>query len=111
MSEEITAEVTEETIIKVMPSDAIPESSGPSGITIEQTDTDWPACWTLDQRNDFCKKHDWLSIRLKKLGCIPREKVGNLGVETKMGMKISQEWANNNITHNILFLKTLTVVL
>ena len=35
MSEEITAEVTEETIIKVMPSDAISESSG---ITIEQTD-------------------------------------------------------------------------
>ena len=35
LSEEITAEVTEETIIKVMPSDAIPESSG---ITIEQTD-------------------------------------------------------------------------
>ena len=30
-----------------------------------------------------------------KLGCTPCSKVGTLGVETKMGMKLSKEWANN----------------
>ena len=33
-----------------------------------------------------------------KLGCTPCSKVGTLGVETKMGMKLSKEWADNEIT-------------
>ena len=71
MSEEIMAEVsvTEETITEpseLMPSDIVLGSS----VIIEQlqpADADWPTCWTLDQRNDFCGKYDWLSIRIKNL--------------------------------------------
>ena len=43
--------------------------------------------------------NDWLSIHHIKLGCIPCRKVGNLGVEAKMGMKLSKEWATNQITY------------
>lgn len=40
-----------------------------------------------------------LSIHNKKLGCIPCRKVGNLGLEAKVGMKVFKECANNEITH------------
>lgn len=105
LSEEITTEgVTEETITEpseLMHSDRGPSVSG-SSVTFEQlqpADADWPTCWTLDQRNDFCAKYDWLFIHNTKLGCTPCRKVGYLGVEAKMGMKISKEWANNQITY------------
>jgi hypothetical protein len=81
-----------------MPSESVLGSS----VTIEQlqlTDADWPTCWTLNQRNDFCAKYGWLFIHKKKLGCITCRKVGNLGIEAKMGMKESKEWANNQITY------------
>jgi hypothetical protein len=42
--------------MELMPSGSVHESSGIS--TIEQTDADWPTCWTLDQKNDFCRKYD-----------------------------------------------------
>ena len=103
LNEEIPAEigVTEETITEpseIMPSDSVLGSSA----AIEQLqpdDADWPACWTLDQKNEFCTKYDWLSIHDKKLGCFPCQKVGSLGVEAKMGMKVSKEWSNNQITY------------
>ncbi|KAK0048443.1 E3 SUMO-protein ligase [Biomphalaria pfeifferi] len=103
LTDEITAEAnaTEETLMELSepkPSDIVRGSS----VTFEQlqsADVDWPTCWTLDQRNYFLVKYDWLSIRNKKLGCIPCRKVGNLGVEAKMGMKVSNEWADNKITY------------
>ena len=66
MGEQITAEVglgiteeSKETITESserMPSDSVLGSS----VTTEQlhpTDADWPTCWTLDQRNEFCSKY------------------------------------------------------
>ena len=64
-----------------------------------QTTNDWPDCWTHDQKNDFCLKNEWLCVCKMKLGCAPCSKVGTLAVETKMGMKISKEWANDEITY------------
>ena len=64
-----------------------------------QTTNDWPDCWTYDQKNDFCLKNEWLCVCKIKLGCTLCSKVGTLGVETKMGMKLSKEWANNEITY------------
>ena len=102
LSEEITTEnVTEETITEsseLMHSDSVFGSS----VTFEQlqpTDADWPTCWTLDQRNDFCAKYSWLFIHNTKLGCTPCRKVGYLRVEAKMGMKLSKELAKYHITY------------
>ncbi|XP_066475289.1 E3 SUMO-protein ligase KIAA1586-like [Tiliqua scincoides] len=64
-----------------------------------QTTKDWPDCWTYDQKNDFCLKNEWLCVCRMKLGCTACRKVGPLGVETKMGMKVSKEWAKNEITY------------
>lgn len=68
--EEITSEanVTEEILMELSepkPSDIVLGSS----VTFEQLqpkDVDWPTCWTLDQRNYFLVKYDWLSIHNKK---------------------------------------------
>jgi hypothetical protein len=35
----------------------------------------------------------------RKIGCGACRKVQTLEIEAKMGMKISKEWANNEITH------------
>ena len=75
---------------------------GPSNSELgeqSQTNNDWPTCWTLVQKNDFCLRHEWLYVRNQKLGCTPCGKVGTLGVEAKTGMKVSREWANNEITY------------
>ena len=99
MAEVGITEDSKETITEpsqLMSSDSVLRSS----VTTEQlhpADADWPTCYTLDQRNAFCSKYDWLSIHNKKLGCIPCRKVGNLGVEAKMGMKVSKEWTTNKI--------------
>lgn len=58
----------------------------------------WPSCWTLEQKNSFCEKNDWLDFHDQKLGCKVCKKVGSLGVERKNGMKISKEWANIEVT-------------
>jgi hypothetical protein len=42
---------------------------------------------------------EWLNIQNKKLGCILCQKIVSLGVEKKVGMKISKEWANNEINY------------
>jgi hypothetical protein len=78
----------------------VPESSladlGDQG----RTQNDWPDCWSLDQKNDFCSKNEWLNVHKMKLGCTICRNVGTLGTETTMGMKISKEWANNEITYS-----------
>jgi hypothetical protein len=54
----------------------------------------------LEQKNEFCKKKNvWLYSKNRKIGCGACRKVQTLGIEAKMGMKISKEWANNEITH------------
>ena len=65
-----------------------------------KTTKDWPSCWNLDQRNEFLSKNEWLCVFKMKLGCTPCRKVGTLGVEAKMGMKVSKDWVNNEITYN-----------
>ena len=37
-------------------------------------------------------------LKKKKVGCTVCRNVGSLGVEAKMGMKISTEWSNGEIT-------------
>ena len=51
------------------------------------------------KKNDFCLKNEWLCVCKMKLGCTPCSKVGTLRVETKMGMKLSKEWANIEIIY------------
>ena len=65
----------------------------------DYTNDDWPSCWTLEQKTDFCAKNEWLCFQEKKLGCTTCRKVGTLGVEATMGMKISKEWTNNEISY------------
>uniref|UniRef100_A0A8C8RJZ3 HAT C-terminal dimerisation domain-containing protein n=1 Tax=Pelusios castaneus TaxID=367368 RepID=A0A8C8RJZ3_9SAUR len=64
----------------------------------ECSDNDWPSCWTVEQKTDFCSKNEWLWFKEKKLGCTVCRNVGSLGVEAKMGMKISTQWSNGEIT-------------
>jgi hypothetical protein len=44
-------------------------------------------------------KYDWLNIRNKKLGCMLCQKIGTLGVDKKIGLKFSIEWANSEIIY------------
>ena len=57
----------------------------------DYTNDEWPSCWTLEQKTDFCSKNEWLCFREKKLGCTTCRKVGTHGVEAKTGMKISKK--------------------
>jgi hypothetical protein len=45
------------------------------------------------------KKSFVMYKKQKKIGCGTCRKVRTLGMEAKMGTKISKEWANNEITH------------
>lgn len=58
---------------------------------------DLPDCWNDSQKNEFCQKYDWLFVKNGKLGCSVCKQVGVLSVHKKMGMKISKEWACNDI--------------
>uniref|UniRef100_A0A8C5WBW7 Uncharacterized protein n=1 Tax=Leptobrachium leishanense TaxID=445787 RepID=A0A8C5WBW7_9ANUR len=60
---------------------------------------DWPDCWTLLQKNNFCLRNRWLFVENKKLGCKACRDVGRLSAKKPMGMKISLEWANGKISH------------
>lgn len=51
---------------------------------VKEGDKQWPDCWTLEQKSDFCKKYDWLIVHNKKLGCKVCREVGSLGVEKKL---------------------------
>ena len=62
------------------------------------SDNDQPSCWTLEQKLDFCGRYEWLCVRRKKLGCTVCRKVGTLGIEAKMGMKISKEWTDGEVS-------------
>jgi hypothetical protein len=42
-------------------------------------------------------KYGLLNIRNKKLGCMLCQKIGSLGIEKKVAMKISKEWTDNEI--------------
>jgi hypothetical protein len=45
------------------------------------------------------KEKVWLCTKNRKICCGACRKVRTLGMEARMGMKISKEWANNEITH------------
>lgn len=51
---------------------------------LESPETAWPGCWTLEQKNSFCEKYDWLDFHDQTLGFKVCRKVGILGVEKKM---------------------------
>jgi len=59
---------------------------------------DCPTRWTLDQKNDYPSKYDWLYVCKQKLGCSSCQKVGSLGVESNIGMKIVKARTDGNIT-------------
>ncbi|XP_028592483.2 peroxisome biogenesis factor 2 isoform X1 [Podarcis muralis] len=94
---EETAEIVESTSdpfkhCKTNTEDTCGQEDGGSG-------KDWPECWTLLQKNDFCQRNEWLFVNNKRLGCKVCRDVGGLPVEKRMGMKISVEWANCKISH------------
>ena len=62
------------------------------------SDNDQPSCWTLEQKLDFCGRYEGLFFRRKKLGCTVCRKVGTLCIEAKMGMKISKEWTDGEVS-------------
>jgi hypothetical protein len=64
----------------------------------EQIANTWPCWWTLEQESEFWKKV-WSCTKNRKIGYGACHKVRTLGMEAKMGMKISNEWANNEISH------------
>jgi len=79
LTEEITAEanVTEETPMELS-EPKLSDCGLGSSVTFEQlqpADVDWPTCWTLDQRNYFLAKYDWLSIQFKNLAVSLAEKL------------------------------------
>ncbi|KII65997.1 hypothetical protein RF11_15812 [Thelohanellus kitauei] len=74
-------------------------TTDPSTCVHECSDNnDWPSCWTVEQKTEFCYKNEWQWFQDKKLGCTVCRNVGSLSVEAKMGMKISTEWSNGEIT-------------
>lgn len=50
---------------------------------LESPETAWPSCWTLEPKNSFCEKYDWLDFCDQKLGCRVCRKVSILGIEKK----------------------------
>lgn len=75
------------------------KTEDPRGQKEADSDNDWPECWALLQKNDFCERNEWLYVKNKMLGCKVCRDVGSLAVDKQMGMKISVEWANGKITH------------
>lgn len=65
---------------------------------IGQGNKQWPDCWSLEQKNEFCKKYSWLIVQNKKLGCKVCSNVGYLGSEKTCGMKMSKQWTQCEIT-------------
>ena len=99
LTEEITAEanVTKETLMELSEpkTEDIVLGSSVSFEQLQPADVDWPPCWTLDQRDYFLVKYDWLSIHNKKSWLYPlpkswqsrsRGKDGNESTE-RMGRK------------------------
>jgi len=102
-SAETAASDTDETALPATSDDEQVEDpvSTVSSKSDEEKDTaggDWPSCWTLDQKIEYCRKYDWLFVCNQNLGCELCRKVGCLGVEAKMGMKIATEWASGTVT-------------
>jgi len=102
-----TCEVTEpsqlsETTVSSAVKTASTSVNDPDNMTLSPSSEleapDWPTCWTLDQKNDYFSKYDWLYVCKQKLGCSSCQKVGSLGVESNIGMKTVKAWADGNIT-------------
>ena len=67
---------------------------------VEDEEEALPDCWNPSQKEDFCKKNEWLVLKNKKIGCKICKQVVSLGVERcKQGMNISKPWANIQISH------------
>lgn len=62
--------------------------------------SDYPDCWNMDQKIEFCLKYDWLITENKKLGCSICRGIGALGIEQNVGMKISKEWTTITVIPN-----------
>lgn len=75
------------------------KTEDPHGQKEADSDYDWPECWTLLQKKDFCERNDWLYVKNKMLGCKVCRDVGSLAIEKQKVMKISVEWANGKISH------------
>ncbi|KAJ9576787.1 hypothetical protein L9F63_006628 [Diploptera punctata] len=71
----------------------------PHGRDEKDSDYNWPKCWTLLQKNDFCPTNNWLYVKNKMFGCKLCSDVENLAVDKRMGMKISVELANGKISY------------
>lgn len=105
LDESAEAEICEAPLMEVdEPESTLPTSSStithaPSGSdNVKDCDRQWPECWTFEQKNEFCKKYDWLLVQNQKLGCKVCQKVGSLGVEKKTGMKMSKQWTGCDIS-------------
>ena len=103
LSAETAASDTDDTALPTTSDDEQVEDSVSrvSSESDEEKDTaggDWPSCWTLDQKIEYCRKYDWLFVCNQNLGCDLCRKVGVLGVEANMGMKIATEWASGTVT-------------
>lgn len=61
---------------------------------VDPRESSWPSCWTVSQKDELVKKNDWLCFKDGKLGCSVCKKVGSLGVEKEMGMRMAREWVN-----------------
>lgn len=71
-----------------LPESSLPTSSSvtpsSSNDDIKEGDSQWPNCWSFEQKGEFCKKYNWLIVHDKKLGCEVCRSVKSLGVEKKL---------------------------
>jgi hypothetical protein len=82
----------------------IPESSTSTAGTSEMattTSNDWPSCWSLEQKNYFCTKYEWLHVSNRKTWLYVLSKGQNSWCcKKKAGTKISKECPNNEVSYN-----------
>lgn len=71
-----------------------------SSSLMQESDYEWPSVWSVDQKNEFVNKNEWLVFNKGKLGCSVCISVGNTGVDRTKGMKISTEWVNRQVSFN-----------
>lgn len=67
-------------------------------IEIMDDEIDYPSYWPQNAWQQKMKQNPWLKISKSHLGCKVCMKVGTLGANTSVGLKISKEWTKCQVT-------------
>ncbi|XP_060093811.1 E3 SUMO-protein ligase KIAA1586-like [Heteronotia binoei] len=72
--------------------------SGTSAAASEVTESSWPSCWTVEQKDRFLEKNNWLFFCDAKLGCSVCKKMRGLEGKKTGAIRLSREWVKCSVT-------------